>query len=74
MVVVRLVNRMGRAREPAAGSVPEPGEPVCLTSFEHDPRPSAPLPAPEETPWTHGGPPGDPAPVSFDPHTAEDFL
>lgn len=85
-VVVRLVNQMGRARVPAEGSVPEPGDPVCFTAFEHAPRTAAPLPDPEDTPWTHGGPPGgfalpgpapDPAtaPASGpDPQTAEDFL
>ncbi|KRV47794.1 hypothetical protein AQ490_05330 [Wenjunlia vitaminophila] len=74
LVVVRLTNRMGRGREPAEGSVPAPGDRLCFTSFEHDPRPAAPLPPPEETPWTHGGPPGDATPLSPDPHTAEDFL
>jgi hypothetical protein len=72
LVVVRLVNQMGRGKVPAEGSVPEPGEGVCFTLFEHDPRPAAPLPPPEETPWTHGGPPGDPALVSPDPLTAPD--
>jgi hypothetical protein len=74
LVVVRLVNQMGRGKVPAEGSVPGPGERVCFTLFEHDPRPAAPLPPPEETPWTHGGPPGEPSLTAPDPLTAEDFL
>ena len=56
-VTVRLVSGMGRKKEPAPGSVPEVGEPVCFTLFELTARQSAPLPEPEDTPWTHGGPP-----------------
>jgi hypothetical protein len=55
--VVRLVNGMGRGREPEPGSVPEKGDRVCWTLFEHAPRGGAELPDPEDTPWTHGGPP-----------------
>ena len=57
-VTVRLLSGMGRKKEPAPGSVPEPGEQVCFTLFELTARQSAPLPEPEDTPWTHGGPPG----------------
>jgi hypothetical protein len=74
LIVVRLVNQMGRGRNPAPGSVPEPGMYTCFTSFEHDPRPAAPLPPPEQTPWTHGGPPGEAALTAPDPDTAEDYL
>lgn len=73
-IVVRLVNQMGRAKQPAEGSVPEPGAQVCFTLFEHNPRAAPPLPDPEDTPWTHGGPPGGAAFQAPDPHTAEDFL
>lgn len=73
-VVVRLVNQMGRAKVPADGSVPEPGEAVCFTTFEHTPRAAAPLPDPQDTPWTHGGPPGGSALPAVDPQTAEDYL
>jgi hypothetical protein len=59
-VTVRLVNGMGRKREPEPGSVPEPGDQVCFTLFELTARQSAPLPEPEDTPWTHGGPPRGP--------------
>lgn len=73
-IVVRLVNKMGRGRAPAEGSVPEVGTTVCFTLFEHGPRAAAPLPDPEDTPWTHGGPPGGPVLLAPDPDSAEDFL
>ncbi|MFE9096325.1 hypothetical protein [Streptomyces sp. NPDC007264] len=75
LVVLRIVDKMGRGREPEAGSVPEKGDRVCFTLFEHEQRGGAKLPDPEETPWTHGGPPGEaealPQP---DPVTEEDVL
>jgi len=58
---LRLLDGMGRRRDPEPGSVPEPGEQVCFTLFELSVRQSAPLPEPEDTPWTHGGPPVPPA-------------
>ncbi|AUG77344.1 hypothetical protein CFP65_2515 [Kitasatospora sp. MMS16-BH015] len=58
LVTVRVLSGMGRKKEPEPGSLPEPGETVTFTLFELAPRQSAPLPEPEETPWTHGGPPG----------------
>ncbi|MEU4683791.1 hypothetical protein [Streptomyces xinghaiensis] len=66
-VVVRLTGGMGRGKVPDEGSVPEPGDRVCWTLFEHAPRGGPDLPDPERTPWTHGGPPvvpggGVPAP------------
>lgn len=75
LLVLRVLDKMGRGKEPEAGSVPEPGERLCFTLFEHEQRGGAKLPDPEETPWTHGGPPGTqaaaPAP---DPVTEEDVL
>ncbi|MFC1419240.1 hypothetical protein [Streptacidiphilus cavernicola] len=59
-VTVRLLSGMGRKREPEPGTVPEPGDRVCFTLFELTARQSAPLPEPEDTPWTHGGPPRGP--------------
>ncbi|WP_069811218.1 hypothetical protein [Streptomyces sp. TP-A0874] len=78
-VVVRLTGGMGRGKVPEPGSVPEVGEEVCWTLFEHAPRGGPRLPEPEQTPWTHGGPPEDTAltgapATSPDPVTAEDFL
>ncbi|WP_035849028.1 hypothetical protein [Kitasatospora azatica] len=57
LVTVRVLNGMGRRKEPEPGSLPEPGEPVTFTLFELTVRQSAPLPEPDDTPWTHGGPP-----------------
>jgi hypothetical protein len=67
---------MGRGKEPAEGSVPQKGERVTWTLFEHAPRGGAALPEPEDTPWTHGGPPvvGDDATTLPDPMTPEDIL
>ncbi|MGW1023986.1 hypothetical protein ACWD4J_09730 [Streptomyces sp. NPDC002577] len=75
-IVLRILDKMGRGREPEPGSVPEKGDRLCFTLFEHDQRGGPSLPEPEETPWTHGGPPGDAAAVaeSPDPVTEEDVL
>ncbi|MEV5161236.1 hypothetical protein [Streptomyces sp. NPDC053728] len=78
-IVLRITDRMGRSKEPAPGSVPEPGDRIAWTLFEHDQRGGPKLPDPEDTPWTHGGPPGagggsaGPAELP-DPVTAEDLL
>ncbi|MEU9114141.1 hypothetical protein AB0D04_20735 [Streptomyces sp. NPDC048483] len=72
--VVRLTGGMGRGKEPEPGSVPEPGDAVTWTLFEHSPRGGPGLPDPEDTPWTHGGPPPTAAAGAPDPVTAEDFL
>ncbi|MFJ9621624.1 hypothetical protein [Streptomyces sp. NPDC101181] len=77
LLVLRILDRMGRGKEPAPGSLPEPGERIAWTLFEHDQRSGPKLPDPEETPWTHGGPPGaDPAARGErpDPVTPEDLL
>ncbi|MFJ6697886.1 hypothetical protein ACIQM4_17705 [Streptomyces sp. NPDC091272] len=58
VLVLRVVNAMGRAKEPAPGSVPAAGDRICWTLFPHDQRGGPQLPDPEDTPWTHGGPPG----------------
>ncbi|MEE4542139.1 hypothetical protein V2S66_09200 [Streptomyces sp. V4-01] len=56
-VTVRLTGGMGNGRTPKEGSVPEPGDEAVFTCFEHDARGGPALPDPEQTPWTHGGPP-----------------
>ncbi|MEC4015211.1 hypothetical protein QMK28_02475 [Streptomyces sp. H27-D2] len=56
-LVLRLTGGMGRGKVPEPGSVPEKGDRVCWTVFEHAPRGGPQLPDPEQTPWTHGGPP-----------------
>jgi hypothetical protein len=75
-VVLRLLGGMGSGRVPKEGSVPEKGDLICWTLFEHAPRGGAELPDPEDTPWTHGGPPGGspPAADAPDPLTPEDYL
>lgn len=72
-LVLRLLDKMGRSKDPAPGSVPEKGDRVCWTLFEHDQRGGPKLPDPEATPWTHGGPPGADA-EHPDPLTPEDLL
>ncbi|MGW1466998.1 hypothetical protein ACWCPT_21960 [Streptomyces sp. NPDC002308] len=73
LLVLRVLDRMGRGREPAPGSLPEPGERTVWTLFEHDQRGGPALPDAEETPWTHGGPPGAAAELP-DAVTPEDVL
>ncbi|WP_407566595.1 hypothetical protein [Streptomyces sp. 184] len=72
-VTVQLQDGMGRSRAPAEGSVPEPGDRVVWTLFEHTARRGPALPEPEDTPWTHGSPAGRGA-EEPDRVTAEDFL
>ncbi|MCZ7460107.1 hypothetical protein [Streptomyces sp. WMMC940] len=73
-IVLRLLDRMGRSRDPAQGSVPEAGESVAWTLFEHDQRGGPKLPEPEDTPWTHGGPPRTDTAESPDAVPPEDLL
>jgi hypothetical protein len=83
-VLLQVVNGMGRGKVPDPGTVPQEGEEVCWTLFEHAPRGGAGLPDPEDTPWTHGGPPvrvpsgtttGTTAAAERpDPATTEDYL
>ncbi|MFE9216477.1 hypothetical protein ACFYN3_09045 [Streptomyces lavendulae] len=74
-LVLRVLDKMGAGREPVAGSVPEKGDRVCWTLFEHDARGGPKLPDPEHTPWTHGGPPAHlSAPTPPDSVTDEDLL
>ncbi|WP_253754150.1 hypothetical protein [Hamadaea flava] len=57
-VTIELQNKMGRGRTPEPGTVPQPGDDVLYSAL-------APQfagrgqnwPAPDQTPWTHGGPP-----------------
>lgn len=74
VLVLRVLDKMGRGKELEPGSVPEKGDRVCFTLFEHEQRGGAKLPDPEQTPWTHGGPPGEPAPEAPDTVTEEDVL
>ncbi|MCH6160453.1 hypothetical protein [Streptomyces marispadix] len=62
LVTLRLTSGMGRGKEPAPGTVPEKGDRLCWTLFEHSPRGGPELPEVEDTPWTHGGPPAETVP------------
>ncbi|MEU9037260.1 hypothetical protein AB0D45_20485 [Streptomyces sp. NPDC048352] len=73
-LVLRVLDKMGAGREPVAGSVPEKGDRDCWTLFEHDARGGPKLPDPENTPWTHGGPPGSATAPALDAVTDEDLL
>jgi len=66
LVSLELSGGMGRAKVPPPGSVPEPGERLSYTSVLADGAFSAALPAPEDTPWTHGGPPAPYEPTDDD--------
>ncbi|MDT0435936.1 MULTISPECIES: hypothetical protein [Streptomyces] len=74
LVTLRVLDRMGRGKEPEDGSVPEKGDLLCCTLFEHEQRGGPKLPEPDDTPWTHGGPPGAPGPEAADRVTEEDVL
>ena len=56
-VVLELTSGLGRSLTPAPGSVPEVGQRLCYTTLSDTFVPSGEFPSPEETPWTHGGPP-----------------
>ncbi|MGH3218434.1 MAG: hypothetical protein ACRDPY_06845 [Streptosporangiaceae bacterium] len=56
-VLLELQGGMGRTLTPEPGSVPAVGEPVCYAAFDDGYQPPPSFPEPEETPWTHGGPP-----------------
>lgn len=60
-VLLELTGGMGRGKTPDAGSVPEPDELLCWTAAAPGFRGGPKWPTPEETPWTHGGPPEAPA-------------
>ncbi|MEU1630817.1 hypothetical protein ABZ746_37335 [Streptomyces sp. NPDC020096] len=75
VLVVQLLNGMGRGKVPDEGSVPAAGDRVCWTLFEHAPRGGPELPDAEATPWTHGGPPPTALTADVpDPVTSEDYL
>ncbi|MFJ4788875.1 hypothetical protein [Streptomyces sp. NPDC088794] len=74
LIVLRVLDKMGRGKEPETGSVPEKGDRLCFTLFEHEQRGGPKLPDPEATPWTHGGPPGEAVAEAADPLTSEDVL
>jgi len=56
-VLLELSGGMGRRLVAEPGSVPEVGERLVLTTLSEAYRPGGSFPDPDETPWTHGGPP-----------------
>jgi hypothetical protein len=56
-VLLELSGGMGRKLVAEPGSVPAVGEKILLTTLSDTYRPGGALPEPEQTPWTHGGPP-----------------
>jgi len=56
-IVLELRGGMGRSLTPQPGSVPAVGESVSYAAFGDGYQPAPAFPAPEDTPWTHGGPP-----------------
>ncbi|UGY91571.1 hypothetical protein [Streptomyces gobiensis] len=57
LLTVRLTSGMGSGKTAKPGTVPAEGDRLCWTLFEHAPRGRTGFPEPEDTPWTHGGPP-----------------
>ncbi|MBQ0896956.1 hypothetical protein KBX37_28345 [Micromonospora sp. U56] len=75
-VVLELSGAMGRGLTAPPGSVPEVGERLCYTTLSEAFLPAGAFPTPEETPWTHGGPPPtrtDDAPAASDADPAEEW-
>ncbi|GGK89955.1 hypothetical protein Sme01_50390 [Sphaerisporangium melleum] len=66
-VTLKIVKGMGRGTTATPGAVPEAGERVCYAALLDEFQPPAALPAPEETPWTHGGPPPEHEPSEDEP-------
>ncbi|MBF6213047.1 hypothetical protein IU433_27030 [Nocardia puris] len=65
VVSMELSGGMGTGKVARAGSIPELGDTVCFAGFKiGGGGPPAKLPAREETPWTHGGPPPEWTPES----------
>ncbi|WP_433725395.1 hypothetical protein ACQP2Y_06240 [Actinoplanes sp. CA-051413] len=64
-VLLELSGGMGRKLVAEPGSVPEVGERLLLTTLSEAYRPGGAFPEPDQTPWTHGGPP-----VAYEPPEA----
>ncbi|OJF10701.1 hypothetical protein [Couchioplanes caeruleus] len=62
-VLLELSGGMGRKLVAEPGSVPEVGERLLLTTLSEAYRPGGAFPEPDQTPWTHGGPPAPRDPV-----------
>jgi hypothetical protein len=69
-VLLELQGGMGRSLTPEPGSVPCVGESVCYAAFSDAYQPPPAFPEPEDTPWTHGGPPPPYIPADDDAREA----
>ena len=69
-VVLELSGGMGQRLTPAPGSVPGVGDWVCYATLRDEYQPPAGFPEPEQTPWTHGGPPRPYEPTDEDAREA----
>jgi hypothetical protein len=67
-VLLELSGGMGRQMTATPGSVPELGEQTCYATFSDGFQPVPAFPEPEDTPWTHGGPPPQYLPSDEDAH------
>ncbi len=56
-VLLELSGGMGRKLTAEPGSVPAVGDTLLYTTLSEAYRPGGAFPEPEQTPWTHGGPP-----------------
>ncbi|HEY6315109.1 MAG TPA: hypothetical protein VIY52_30495 [Streptosporangiaceae bacterium] len=65
-IVLELQGGMGRSLTPEPCSVPTIGESVCYAAFGDGYQPPPAFPEPEDTPWTHGGPPPEYVPADED--------
>lgn len=61
-VTLELKGGMGRGLTAPPGAVPATGDAVTYTTLKDEFRRPPEFPSPEQTPWTHGGPPAQPAP------------
>jgi hypothetical protein len=66
LVTVQVENGMGRGGTAAPGSLPLVGDELTYTSLFPDGIRSPDLPAAQDTPWTHGGPPQPYVPTDDD--------
>ncbi|GAA3389666.1 hypothetical protein [Cryptosporangium minutisporangium] len=66
LVTVELDKGFGRAKTPLPGVLPEPGEVLTYSSVLASAIRGPALPAADETPWTHGGPPQPYVPTDDD--------
>ena len=70
LVTIQINDQMGRGSTPAPGSVPEVGDIVCYAELDPSGGQRPRLPAGEDTPWTHGGPPEPYVPTDEDAQEA----